>query len=153
MYDTSFSKTKFPVTKALLSVHQTKRFLHELDLACRILDSDFLENTMKRLNLLDRKDAIDFLEESKERLDFWKDELPAIKIKNVTSFNSRCIACSFGKNVKVYQVEYEKNLSGIPSKVNYTNNFGINLQLKKGELIDFAWCNAYLKEEEMEELK
>ena len=74
-------------------------------------------------------------------------------VRSVNFHDSKCIACSFGRTVTAYEVFYTKSEDGILSnRIVYKKRFAINTQIIDGHLADFAWCNAFLSKEEMNEL-
>lgn len=139
---------KQSTTHPLLSPADTLNFEKQLDLACRLLDSGFLQEVLERFELAGLPESREFLEEAPERFDSWKMQGKLVRVKEVADFPSRCIACSFGKKVKVNQIKYEVPYDEGFS-VNFSSDFAVNLLIEHGQLMDFGWCNAFLDQEEM----
>jgi hypothetical protein len=82
------------------------------------------------------------------------DEQKGFIVRKVGSFDSKYIACSFGKKISAYSVEYTKNSENtLPYHYIYEQCFAVNFESKDSKLVDFMWCNLYLKQSEMKELK
>ena len=84
----------------------------------------------------------DFLNQGKEI--FTKYNNPNIKVITITSHQTKCVACTFGRTVKGYQIQYEKLENGLTLIMSFT--FAINLDIKENRLIDFGFCNAFLNQ-------
>lgn len=142
----------FNVTTPILSKEETKKFINQIDLACRLLDAEVLRWVVEKFNLAGLEDSPEFLADAIEKLEFWKHQKRPVKIKQVGSFETKCIACVFGKSVKGYLVSYSEEMEE-GFKVHYERQFAINFQLVEGRLTDFGWCNAFLEVEEIKELR
>lgn len=133
----------------ILTAHDTLKFLKQTDLSFRLLDAGFLSEVLENFQLHQLPEGPDFLEEAWQHLGFWETGNP-VRIEEVTSFDSRCIACSFGKTVRAYEVNYSQALLAEKNspRVHYTRSFAVNYLLDKGLLVDFAWCNGFLEKED-----
>jgi hypothetical protein len=141
----------FKTLTPILSKDETKKFLDQIDLACRLLNAQVLKWVLVKFNLHELKDSPEFLEDAKDKLEFWKTSGSSVVIKEVGSFDTTCIACVFGKKVYGYIVTYiEENKNGV--KVKYEREFAVNYHIKDGRLTDFGWCHAFLNKLEMGEV-
>ncbi len=139
----------------LLDQRNTQLFLRDMEAICKKVDFiSFVEIVQKYpFYNLDKEEYNLFIEQAIEEHDYWHNNFLDVKIKSVTKFDSKCIACSFGKTVKGYRVEYVKlNDLRLPGRIVYEKNFALNFELKDNELMDFGWCNKFLDREEMKVL-
>ena len=142
----------FKTCTPILSKEETKKFINQIDLACRLLDAQVLKWVVEKFDLHELEDSPEFIYDAVEKLEFWKDQKFPVQIKEVGSFETKCIACVFGKKVKGYLVTYSREMNN-GGKINYKRQFAVNFQLADGQLTDFGWCNAFLDPMEMKELK
>lgn len=134
----------------LLPVVHTQVFAIEIKNACRGLDVHRIRQILVDYGLIDLPDTPDFLYQA---IGIFKDFEEKSNVREVKTHDSKCIACSFGKTVKVFEVTYVKpDDQGSPFRLQYTKSFAINLDIVEGRLMDFGWCNAFLSRQEMEKL-
>ncbi|WP_300436014.1 hypothetical protein [Christiangramia sp.] len=142
----------FKTSVPILSKEETEKFIKQIDLACRLLDAQVLKWVVEKFDLHKLEDSPEFLEDAVDKLEFWKKKESPVQIKTVGSFETKCIACFFGKKVNGYLVSYyEEKPEGF--KVHYERQFAVNFQLKEGQLTDFGWCHAFLYKEEVDQVK
>jgi hypothetical protein len=72
-------------------------------------------------------------------------------VSHVEEFQTKCIVCVFGKKVNGYRIFYSVPGSG-GSRTYYKREFAVNFQLKDEKLTDFGWCNAFLNQQDLEDL-
>jgi hypothetical protein len=142
----------FKTSVPILSKQETLKFINQIDLAIRLLDAQVLKWVVEKFGLHKLEDSLEFLEDAEDKLEFWKKKESSVQIKMVDSFETKCIACVFGKKVNGYLVSYyEEKPYGF--KVHYERQFAINFQLKEGQLTDFGWCHAFLYKEEVDQVQ
>jgi hypothetical protein len=145
----TISKSKTP----LLNAEQTKTFVSEITDACHKLDSVLLMKVIHKYKLQYHEDIERFVKDTHKILDFWKINTNKVEIKEVTTYGSKCIACSFGKNVKVFGIVYIQYLNGSSGpRLVYNKEFAINLDIQQDLLMDYGWCNAFLDKEDLKRL-
>jgi len=141
----------FKTFTPILSKEETRKFINQIDLACRLLDAQILKWVVEKFNLHELEDSPEFLEDAIDKLEFWKKKESPVQIKKVGSFETKCIACVFGKKVSGYVVSYfEEKTNGY--KIHYERQFAVNYQLKDGRLTDFGWCHSFLYKEEIDHI-
>lgn len=137
----------------LLNAELTKAFVNEIFYACQHVDSIPVIKVVHKFNLQNRFEIDEFLAGAHRILDFWKNTEQKIVITKITTHDSKCIACSFGKTVKVYRMIYQQYVNGDDgASIVYNREFAINLDIQNEMLMDFGWCNAFLKKADLEEL-
>jgi hypothetical protein len=141
----------FKTTTPVLNVDQTKLFLKQIDLACRLLDVKILKEVIERFGLQNLEDIPEFFQDAPEKFEFQKEE-KSVQIKEVLPFSSRCIACVYGKTVMGYIIRFSVEGPG-NSRINYQRYFAMNYLIVEDRLTDFGWCHSFLNPEEMEVLK
>lgn len=150
------NKTQTIQKAAMLNAEDTLLFLSEIDKFCKNLDFNNSIQLIKQTNFItfDQEDINDFLERAKEEHKLWYENPLEVKVNSIEPFNSKCIACSFGKTVKAYKVTYNqmKDIE-LPGRIIYERSFAINFEIINQELHDFSWCNVFLNKKEMDELK
>lgn len=134
----------------LLSKNDTLNFESDLNLNCMNVDFMGLVKTFIKFNLSNHQDYKDFIQQAEEIFNLLNNEDLAIGLEKVTPFNSICIACSFGKKVNAYQVSYYKLEHNF--RINYTGVYAINLKIEEGMLLEFAFCNAFLSQKEIQKI-
>ncbi len=110
---------------------------------------------LDKYSIANFQDSIDFVEALDYCLNGWKKENMSSKVySEVTTSDSRCIACEHGKGMMVYQFEYIHAAAPIPmNRVVYGWDFGILLDIRKEILHEVRVCNAFLEKDEMEKLR
>lgn len=141
----------FNTTTPVLSIDQTKMFLKQMDLAFRLLDVQVLQEIIERFDLQQLEDTAEFLADAPEKFDV-KTESETARVKEVLPYNSKCIACVYGKTVMGYIIRFSIDGPG-GSRINYNRYFAMNYMIVEGRLTDFGWCHSFMHPEEMEELE
>ena len=150
------TKVQSAIKEGMLTAEETRFFITEVEEKCMKVDFIGLieilnKYPLKNVNLEDYKD---FITQAKMEHHFWHKNRLEVKINAVHPFELRCIACSFGKTVKAFSVQFLKlkddRLSG---RIVYKKSFAINFEIKDNEIIDFGWCNAFLEHDEMKEIQ
>lgn len=143
------SKSKSP----LLDEDHTKAFRNDIMDACQKVDSILVMKVVHKYNLQHQDDIEEFINGAQIILDFWKNDNDQKEITEVTLHDSKCIACSFGKTVKVFHVLYNQLIKGTAGRrIKFSREFAINLDIQEGLLMDFGWCNAFLNKKELAQL-
>ena len=137
-------------TTPLLDEDQTKAFMNDIIVACQTVDMIPVMEVIHKYNLQHKKEIDEFIDGAHRILDYWKQDNDQIHITEVTLHESKCIACSFGKTVKVFHVLFNQLIKGTAGpRIIYSKEFAINLDIQEGLLIDFGWCNAFLNKKEL----
>jgi len=140
----------------LLDEANTQLFINEMDILCKNLDFKGIRNIFKRypLESFNSTEALKFQLFTFDIYRSMNEDSKGFVVRKVEAFDSKCIACSFGKTVKAYRVEYTKNSENtLPYHYIYEQYFAVNFEIKENKLVDFMWCNLFLKQSEMKELK
>lgn len=143
------------IKEGLLTVQETQLFIKEMEKKCLKVDFIGLIEILNKYPLknFNQEDYNDFISQALKEHQFWHKNPLEVKINAVQSFESRCIACSFGKTVIAFSVEFRKmNDTKLPGRIVYQKSFALNFEIKNNELIDFGWCNKFLEHEEMKVL-
>ena len=144
------------IKEGLLTAQETQLFIKEIEEKCMKVDFIGLIEILNKYPLknFNQEDYKDFVTQAKIEHHFWHKNHLEVKINTVQPFESKCIACSFGKTVKAFSVQFLKlkddRLSG---RIVYKKSFAINFEIKDNEIIDFGWCNAFLEHDEMKEIQ
>ena len=144
------------IKEGLLTAQETQLFIKEMEEKCMKVDFIGLIEILNKYPLknVNQEDYKDFITQAKMEHHFWHKNHLEVKINAVQPFESKCIACSFGKTVKAFSVEFRKmNDIKLPGRIVYQKSFAINFEINNHELIDFGWCNAFLEQEEMKEIQ
>lgn len=150
------TKDQSEIKEGMLTAQETQLFIKEIEEKCLKVDFIGLIETLNKYPLknVNQEDYKDFITQAKIEHIFWYKNSLGITINSVQSFESKCIACSFGKTVKAFNVEYRKmNDTKLPGRIVYQKSFALNFEIKNNVLIDFGWCNAFLEQEEMKEIQ
>lgn len=132
----------------ILPFQNTQKFIKCLDSALMSVDIKKLKEVFERVELTTHSETNDFLSLGKYLFKKYTSIQQDIEIVKVEKRETRCIACSLGKAVLAYDITYKKIYSSF--SVICLSSYAINLDINdKGELMEFAWCNAYLSKEEM----
>lgn len=132
---------------SILSIEQTTEFVEQINSACLEVNIEKLKTIISKFNLLNKLDIEDFISQGKYMFKQYDNPLNGCFVLNTNSFPSKCVACSFGKTVTIYEINYIKHEDGINLK--YYGTFGLNIIIENNMLLDFSWCNAYLNKNEI----
>ena len=144
------------IKEGLLTAQETQLFIREMEEKCMKVDFIGLIEILNKYPLknVNQEDYKDFITQAKMEHHFWHKNRLEVKINAVHPFESRCIACSFGKTVKAFSVEFRKmNDNKLPGQIVYQKSFALNFEINNNEMMDFGWCNAFLEQEEMKEIQ
>lgn len=150
------TKSQSAIKEGMLTAQETQLFISEMEEMCRKADFIGLIEILHKypLKKVNQEEYKDFITQAKREHQFWHENPMEIKIISVESFESKCIACSFGKTVKAFSVEFRKmNDTKLPGRIVYQKSFALNFEIKDNELIDLGWCNAFLEKEEMNDIQ
>jgi len=150
------TKDQSAIKEGMLTAQETLLFIREVEEKCMKVDFIGLIEILNKYPLknINQEDYNDFISQASKEHQFWHENAMEIKIYSVQSFESKCIACSFGKTVKAFSVEFRKmNDIKLPGRIVYQKSFALNFEINNNELIDFGWCNAFLEQEEMKEIE
>ena len=143
------------IKEGLLTAQETQLFIKEIEEKCMKVDFIGLIEILNKYPLknVNQEDYKDFITQAKMEHHFWHKNPLEVKINTVHPFESKCIACSFGKTIKAFSVEFRKmNDTKLPGRIVYQKSFALNFEIKNNELMDFGWCNKFLEYHEMIEL-
>ncbi|CAG2533778.1 hypothetical protein MAR621_03824 [Maribacter dokdonensis] len=129
----------------------TKQFQIEMDIALKKIDINPVKELLEKYHIANFQDSIDFMEALDYCFNGWKKEHMGSKIYGeVTTSDSKCIACEHGTGMIVYEFEYVHAAAPIPmNRVVYGWDFGILFNIKKEILHEVRVCNAFLDRKEM----
>ena len=150
------TKVQSAIKEGMLTAQETRLFIRDVEEKCLKVDFIGLIEILNKYPLknVNQEDYKDFVTQAKIEHHFWHKNHLEVKINTVQPFESKCIACSFGKTVKAFSVQFLKlkddRLSG---RIVYKKSFAINFEIKDNEIIDFGWCNAFLEHDEMKEIQ
>jgi hypothetical protein len=150
------TKDQSAIKEGMLTAQETRLFIREVEEKCMKVDFIGLIEILNKYPLknVNQEDYKDFIAQAKVEHHFWHKNPLEVKINAVQPFESRCIACSFGKTVKAFSVNFLKMKDNkLPGRLVYVKSFALNFEIINNALIDFGWCNAFLENEEMEEIQ
>ncbi len=131
----------------LLNKLQTEEFLQRIDKALHSFEHIEIFKVILDFKLTSAKDIDDFLSQSRAVTKV-SDKYETIVI-NVSPFQTKCIACSYGKTVSGYEV---RSVVKDCKNIGFISKVAINFDIREGELYDFSWCNGFLSREEVSEI-
>ena len=141
----------FKTTTPILSEADTLKFIKQIDLACKLLDPEFLTEVVQKFQLENLEDSPEFLENAREKFLLWRKNEKVLQVNKVEEFHTRCIVCVYGKKVNGYRIHYS-----IPGpeggRIHYVREIAVNFEIHNEQLTDFGWCNAFLNQQELEDL-
>ncbi|VXC15327.1 hypothetical protein [Maribacter litoralis] len=133
----------------------TRQFQIEMDAALKKMDMSSVKEVLEEYKIAHFQDSIDFIEALDYCFNSWKKENMGSKVYGeVTTSESRCIACEHGKGMIVYEFKYMHAAAPIPmNRVVYGWDFGILLDIRDEILFEVRVCNAFLDKDEMEKIR
>lgn len=131
----------------LLNKLQTEEFLYCIDKAMKSFDFIEIFKLVFDFNLRNAPDIGDFLAQA-ETITKVSDKYETI-VKSVTPFQTRCIACSFGKTVNGYEIQ---SVVKDCENIRFSTKTALYFDITDGELNDFGFCNGFLSREEVNEI-
>jgi hypothetical protein len=147
------TKVQSAIKEGMLTVQETRLFIREVEEKCMKVDFIGLIEILNKYPLknVNQEDYKDFISQAIIENHFWHKNPLEVKINTVHPFESKCIACSFGKTVKAFSVNFLKLKDDkLPGRIVYKKSFAINFEIKDNEIIDFGWCNAFLEQEDFD---
>lgn len=133
------NKTQSTKKVALLTAQDTQWVINEIASCCIKLDFMGLIEIITKYPLknLTPDDYNEFIAQAKEEHLFWHENPLGIEIKSVNAFESKCIACSFGKTINAFNVQFLKMKDNrLPGRIVYKKSFAINFEIEGNELVD-----------------
>ena len=136
----------------MLNANDTLLFINEIDQLLKIFDfKGIIELTKNyQFDFIDTQELEIFIDRALEENKKWYENPLEIKINTIEAFETKCIACFFGKSIKAYQAAYlQMKDDKLPGRIMYSRSLAIYFEIKNNELFDFGWCNAFLEKTEM----
>ena len=135
---------KIETKSILLNKLQTEAFLQSIDKAIHSFEYVEIFKVILDFHLTDAPDIDDFLDQAKVVTKV--SDKYQTNVKNVITFKTKCIACSFGKAVNGYEIQ-----SAVKDCENlrFIDKTALYFDITGGELLDFGWCNAFLLREDI----
>lgn len=131
----------------LLNSEQTEKFLQRIDLTIQSFDFIEIFKVVLDFKFPITQDIREFLDQAKIVTKV-SDKYETI-VKSVTTFKTKCIACSFGKSVNGYDIQ---SVVKDCENIRFTTKTALYFEIIGGELLDFGRCNAFLSREDVSEL-
>ena len=136
-------KTIIEKKPILLNKLQTKEFLYRIDEAMHLFNSEEIFKVILDFKFDITPDIKIFLDQANQITKVSNEEIIVTK---VTPFETKCIACYYGKTVKGYEIQ---SVLKSCKNLGYINKTALYFDIVEDELIDFGWCNAFLSKEEV----
>ncbi|MBM1105178.1 hypothetical protein JQC67_03395 [Aurantibacter crassamenti] len=129
----------------------TNQFKNEMDVALKKIDMTPVKAVLDKYQIAHFQDSIDFVEALSPYITGWQKENEGSRLySDVTTSESRCIACEYGKDMIVYEFEFIHSLAPEPmNRVVYGRDFGILFDIRDEILFEVRVCNAFLNKQEM----
>ncbi|AIY12565.1 hypothetical protein [Cellulophaga baltica] len=133
----------------------TKQFHIEMDVALKKIDMIPVLAVLDKYQIAHFQDSIDFVEALSSYITGWQKENEGSRLyKDVTTSESRCIACEYGKGMVIYEFEFIHAEAPEPmNRVVYGRDFGILFDIRNEILFEVRVCNAFLNKYEMTKLR
>ena len=129
----------------------TKQFQIEMDAALKKIDMISVKAVLEKYKIAHFQDSIDFIEALTPYLTGWqKENKGSLVYGEVTTSESRCIVCEYGKGMVIYEFNFIHAAAPEPmNRVVYGRDFGILFDIRDEILFEVRVCNAFLDKEEM----
>jgi hypothetical protein len=138
------SKTKITFKKEHFNLETTQEFLKDFDAVCKTMDSElFIKLFIKYDFYYDEgyKEVLDLI--IQQTSSWFKPEL-GTELLEVTTFDSSCVFCFFGKSVNGYKWTYINKLDkGINSRIVHSDKIAFIFEYDNDNLIEFGVCNSF----------
>ena len=132
-----------------LTIEKTQEFLRDHELACKTMEVDDFAQLFLKYDLSFIDDYNEVLTTIGDAMMDWKKEFRGTELQEVTTFNSNCIFCRIGKEVKVYRWSCLHTKATVPNNARlYYNKIAFMFDIKDGCLVNYGTCNAYTDERE-----
>lgn len=131
----------------LLNSEQTEKFFQRIDLAIHSFDLVEIIKVIFDFGLTNAPEIRDFLDQAKIVTQV-SDKYETI-VKSVTPFQTKCIACKYGKTVNGYEIQ--SAAKGFEN-LRFTTRTAFYFDITGGELLDFGFCNGFLSRAEVSQL-
>lgn len=129
----------------------TKQFQKDMDQALKTVELIQVMKVLIKYDIIKDPDVRDFLNAFTEMLKGWQQPMQGTQVVGeATTRESKCIACEIGKNMTVYEFQYQHKEAKEPyNRIIYGYDFGMLFDIRDGILHDLRICNAFLSTSEM----
>jgi len=138
------SNTKISFKKGHFTIETTKEFLKDFDAVCKTMDSDLFKKLFIKYDFYYDEGYKEVLDLIIQQTSSWYNPDLGTELLEVTTFDSNCVFCFFGKAVKGYEWKYINRLDkGINNRINYSNKIAFIFEYENNNLIEFGVCNSF----------
>ena len=139
----------------LFTRETTLTFQHDMDVALKTMWYGEVVRVVIKYDILAIEEVKEFLDAYSQMLNSWEKPYEGTEIVGeIKTRGSKCIACVYGKDMKVYEFQYKHSRAKEPyNYIVYGYEFGMLYDIRDGILRDLRICNAFLSRTEMQTLK
>jgi hypothetical protein len=138
------SNTKITFKKEHFTLETTQKFLKDFDAVCKTMDSELFIKLFIKYGFYYDKDYREVLDLIIQQTSGWYNAELGTELLDVTTFDSSCVFCFFGKAVSGYKWNYINRLDkGINNRIVHSSNIAFIFEYDKDNLIEFGVCNSF----------
>jgi hypothetical protein len=138
------SNTKISFKEGHFTIETTKEFLKDFDAVCKTMDSDLFKKLFVKYDFYYDEGYREVLDLIIQQTSNWYNLDLGTELLEVTTFDSKCVYCFFGKSVNGYKWTYINKLDkGINSRIVHSNNIAFIFEYENNNLIEFGVCNSF----------
>ena len=140
------SNVKVTFKKGHFNVETRKEFLKDFDTVCKTMDSELFIKLFIKYDFYYGEGCRGVLDLIIQQTSSWNNPELGTELLEVTTFDSNCVFCFFGKAVKGYEWKYINRLDkGIYNRITYSNKIAFIFEYENDNLIEFGVCNSFVE--------
>lgn len=138
------SNTKIIFKKEHFNLETTQEFLKDFDSVCKTMDSDLFIKLFIKYDFYYDEGYREVLDLIIQQTSSWYNAELGTELLEVTTFDSSCVFCFYGKSVIGYKWTYiNRSDKGINSRITYSNKIAFIFEYDNDNLIAFGVCNSF----------
>lgn len=138
------NNNKITFKKGHFTIETTKEFLNDFDTVCNTMDSELFIKLFIKYDFYYDEGYRELLDLIVHQTSSWNNPELGTELLEVTTFDSNCVFCFYGKSVNGYKWTYINKLDkGINSRIVYSNKIAFIFEYDNDNLIEFGVCNSF----------
>ena len=139
------SNTTITFKKEHFNLETTQDFLKDFDEVCKTMDSELFIKLFIKYDFYYEESYREVLDLIIHQTSNWYNPELGTELLEVTTFDSNCAFCFYGKAVTGYKWTYINRLDkGINSRIAYSSKIAFIFEYDNNNLIEFGVCNSFV---------
>jgi hypothetical protein len=139
------SNTVISFKKGHFTLETTKEFQKDFDEVCKTMDSELFIKLFIKYDFYYDEGYREVLDLIIHQTSNWYNPDLGTELLEVTTFDSNCVFCFYGKAVTGYKWTYINRLDkGINNRIAYSSKIAFIFEYDNNNLIAFGVCNSFV---------